>query len=72
MLVEFVSMKLKDDAAFIMKINDVCSYVETKKGKMLKVPIKPNKRDGYLHKIFDVSFTDKFMYIPVKNIKYIK
>jgi hypothetical protein len=72
MLVESINLKTNDDTRVTLSIQKECSYVDTKRGTMLKVPIKDNARDNYLNKIFNISFIDKYMYIPVGCIKSLK
>lgn len=72
MLIESINLKTNDSTRVTLSIQQECSYVDTKRGIMLKVPIKDNARDNYLNKIFNISFTDKYMYIPVGCIKSLK
>lgn len=72
MLVESINLKTNDGTRVTLPIQKECSYVDTNRNIMLKVPIKNNARDDYLNKIFNISFTDKYMYVPVGCIKSLK
>lgn len=48
--------------------------VNTNMGKFLKIPLDKdrNKRSDVLSRLFEISFTSEWMYIPMKYIKEIQ
>ena len=46
------------------------TYIQTNRGRMLKIKVKECL--PILHRLFEVSHTSEYMYIPMKYVKEIK